>query len=738
MSTGPGSRTGPDRHKKPPHDKRLQTALKHHQSGELVQAESLYRQILETRPDHVEALYLLGTLLAQRGDYPGALPLLIKATELNPRHAQALNNLGIARHKLGGLDRAIAYFRAAIAIDPNYAEARNNLGDALREQGRLAAATKEIRMAIQLDPNNPEAYNNLGLTLIQLEKVDAAEAALRQAVALRPGYILAWRNMGRLYQQEHKLNEAYACYSQALNLNPKDVILQTEAGTVAQRLGNLDGAILHYRQALVLDPGNAEAHNNLGAALLEMGGLSEATQHFLQALQHKPDFPEAYNNLGNALMLQGHHRESAECYRQALISRPSYTQAYSNLLLGLNYQTEIASQTIYAEHIKWGQQQLGLRNTLPVCPRKHPQERRLRIGYVSPDFRTHSVAYFILPILRAHDHARCEIFCYSDVLRPDVVTRECQELADHWRDIHGLTDDAVAALICQDQIDILVDLCGHMEGNRLTLFARRAAPVQISYLGYPNTTGLDTMDYRLTDTWADPPGSEAFYSEKLLRLRQGFLCYAPPAHAPEPGPLPVEAAGHITFGSFNNLAKITAETLTLWAKILQQVPGSRLLLKNKSLRDASVRARYTGLFEHHGIAADQLELRGWMAQGEDHLSLYHHIDIALDTFPYNGTTTTCEALWMGVPVITLAGATHASRVGNSILSQMRMRDLVAGSPEEYVHTACTLANDIARLSLLRRTQRANMQRSSLCRAGDFTLELENNYRKVRRAISVQA
>jgi predicted O-linked N-acetylglucosamine transferase (SPINDLY family) len=723
MNTGPGSHSEPGRHKQPP-DPRLQTALRLHQSGEFAQAESLYRRIVETRPTLVEAHYLLGTLLAQRGEYPDALPWLIRATQLEPRHAQALNNLGIAQHKLGETDLAMAQFRAALAVDPNYAEARNNLGDALREQGQLTEAAAEIRKSLEIDPGNPEAHNNLGLTLIQLGYPETAEASLRKAVALRPNYRLAWRNLGRLYQQTHKLSEAYASYQQALNLDPTDIVLQTEAGAVAQQSGNLDGARQHYRRALALDADNAEAHNNLGTVLLEDGELNTATRHYLEALRLKPAFPEAYNNLGNALMLQGYPREGVECYTQALTLRPGYTQAHSNLLLGLNYQANLSPLAVYAEHVKWGQQQGALRDTLPACPRRSAQDRRLRIGYVSPDFRTHSVAYFFLPILRAHDRARFEIFCYSDAARPDVVTEECKKLADQWREIRGLDDTAVAASICRDQIDILVDLCGHMQGNRLTLFARRAAPLQISYLGYPNTTGLDTMDWRLTDSWADPPGSEAFHSEKLLRLRHGFLCYAPPAHAPQPGPLPVEAMGHITFGSFNNLTKITPETLALWAEILLRAPGSRLLLKNKSLRDASVRARYTGLLEASGITADRLELTGWLPQGADHLSLYQRIDIALDTHPYNGTTTTCEALWMGVPVISLAGETHASRVGRSILTQLGMTDLIARNAAEYSAIALRLCADKQRLAEIRMHLRDRMRASTLCGPAAFTAELE--------------
>lgn len=724
------SRAGQPASPKSPQDPRLATARRLHQSGDTARAETLYRQILANHPDLVEALYLLGTLLAQRGDYPDALPLLLKATRLNPRHSRALNNLGITQHKLGQLNRSTEHYQAALALDPDYAEARSNLGDVLREQGEFAAAERELRRAIALDARHAEAHNNLGLCLMQAGKWAEAESAWCQAVALRPDYALAWRNLGHLCQRGQRLQDAHACYQRALTLHPQDAVLQAEAGAVAQQSGDLAGAMAHYRQALTLHPGDAAALNNLGAALLEMGALNDAMQHFLLALQARPVFPEAYNNLGNTLMQQGHAAEGMECYRQAIVARPGYTQAHSNLLLALNYQTGISPEEIYAEHRAWARAWQDTHAPWPAIAQEALQNRRVRIGYVSADFRTHSVAYFFLPILRHHDPARVEIFCYSDVLRPDMVTQECRRLAHHWSDITGLTDEVVAARIAQDRIDILVDLCGHMHGNRLSLFARRAAPRQLTYLGYPNTTGLDNMDYRLTDTWADPPGGEAWHSEKLLRLPRGFLCYAPPSHAPQPGPPPVLAAGHITFGSFNNLAKITPPALALWAGILKQLPGARLIVKNKSLRDAAVRARYTALFAAQGVGAERLELVGWLEQGADHLSLYQRVDIALDTFPYNGTTTTCEALWMGVPVIALCGVNHASRVCASLLSRVGLQELLCNTEDEYSAVAIHLAGAVGRLVQWRSDLRRQMQESSLCQADAFTRTLEQAYEEI--------
>jgi predicted O-linked N-acetylglucosamine transferase (SPINDLY family) len=691
----------------------------------------LYRALLAEQPTHAETLYLLGSLLAQRGDCAAGAVLLRQALKALPHHAQAHNNLGIACHRLGDLSEAIVHFRQAIALEPAFAAAHNNLGDALRERGELDAAIAQLRQAIRLKPDYAEALNNLGLALIEQDPAEA-RAALQRAVEWQPNYLRAWRNLGHLHQIQLDLARAVECYEHALALDPGDARLHAELGGLWQQLGDLPRAIARYREALARDPQVAATHNNLASALQETGALSPAVDAYLDALRLQPDFPEAYNNLGNCLVLLGRPQEAEECYRQALTLRPDYHAAHSNYLLALNY-LDLDPMAITQAHRAWGAQ---LAQPAPVASAQIRQTTaRLRIGYVSPDFRTHSVAYFFLPLLRAHDHTRYEIYCYSDVKRPDVVTTECARLADHWRDMRGTSDDAMEAAVRADHIDILVDLAGHTEGNRLPLFARRVAPRQVSYLGYPNTTGLATMDYRITDARTDPAGCEPQYSERLLRLPHSFLCYAPPAHAPAVAVPPALSAGHITFGSFNNLAKISPGMVTLWSELLRGLPGTRLLLKNKSLRDPGVRARYTALFAAHGIAASRLQLVGWLPAGADHLALYHHVDVALDTHPYNGTTTTCEALWMGVPVVTLAGARHASRVGASLLQQVGLGELIAADAAGYVAVARRLAAAPQALAELRRTLRDRMQNSPLCRPDAFARDMENAYDIIWQAAS---
>jgi predicted O-linked N-acetylglucosamine transferase (SPINDLY family) len=357
-------------------------------------------------------------------------------------------------------------------------------------------------------------------------------------------------------------------------------------------------------------------------------------------------------------------------------------------------------------------------------------ERRLKIGYVSPDFRTHSVAYFFEGLLRWHDNKVVETFCYALTPHKDETTERLQQQASVWRDVSTLDDAALVKQARADGIDILVDLAGHTARNRLTVFAARAAPVQMTYLGYPSTTGLSRMDYRLTDERADPPGEEAFHSERLVRLPGCFLCYQPPLRSPSVAGAPMVHNGYITFGSFNNLAKINANVVALWSEILQAVPGSRLLIKNPSLTDGVTAERYRAMFDTHGISSDRTELLGLVPDPQAHLDTYRRIDIALDTFPYNGTTTTCEALYMGVPVITLAGQAHAGRVGLSILGNLGLDELIARSPDDYVSCAASLATNQERICDLRNTLRERLLTSAICDADSFARKVEQAFRQI--------
>jgi protein O-GlcNAc transferase len=399
----------------------------------------------------------------------------------------------------------------------------------------------------------------------------------------------------------------------------------------------------------------------------------------------------------------------------------------------MNYTGTFSPEEIYSAHVQFSEifEKPLVPGPVPVI-RKRSARDRVRIGYISPDFRSHSVARFIEPVFMSHSEEDFEVFCYSNVDVPDHVTGRIRSLVVHWREIRGLSDDEAIALIQKDEIDILVDFAGHTSGNRMLLFAKKPAPVQASWIGYPATTGLSSMDYKIVDSYTDPPGiTERYYTEQLIRLPGCFLCCLPASDSPETGPQPALTQGHVTFGSFNNFAKVSRDSVEMWAEILKGVPDSRLILKSHCFQDAGTRKNALEMFAGRGIAQNRVKLFPYMQSSKEHLSLYNSIDIALDTFPYNGTTTTCEALWMGVPVITLAGNCHASRVGISLLSNTGLGEFIAQTKEEYVDIAVKTAKDTKRLKDLRVHLRGIVAASPLTDAGKFTKNLEDAYRMMR-------
>jgi len=590
-----------------------------------------------------------------------------------------------------------------------------SLGVRYHNAGRLQEAEAIYRWLIQENRDNPDAHNNLGNALMEQGSLDEAIECYQKAIDLKPNYSEAHSNLGNALMEQ----------------------------------GRIDEAIERYQKALHLKPNFGDAHNNLGVALMEQGRIDEAIECYQKAIDLKPNYSEAYNNLGGALKRQGRLDEAIGCYRKAIDLKPNYDdvhtnpgnaltardsidEAHSNLLLSLHYHTGADARLVFSEHLYWAEQHASALAPRGQAYRNDPSpDRPLTVGYVSPDFRRHSVAFFIEPVVAAHDRRRFRIICYANVARPDEVTRRFQGLADAWQNIFGMKDEEVDDLIRKDRIDFLIDLAGHTRKNRILLFARKPAPVQVAYLGYPNTTGLATMDYRLTDSWADPAGqTDEFYTEELLRLPHGFLCYQPPHDSPDVGSLPAFETGRVTFGSFNNRMKITPEAVDLWSSILKAVPNAGLILKSTPLADKKTCELLKERFLQNGIDPEQIELLGHIPSPVDHLKLYNRIDIALDTFPYNGTTTTCEALWMGVPVIALSGDSHASRVGVSILSNVGLPELIAESAEEYVDKAVRLANDPGRLTNLRANLRSMMARSPLMDANGFTRSLEKAYREM--------
>ncbi|HXI99713.1 MAG TPA: tetratricopeptide repeat protein, partial [Micropepsaceae bacterium] len=553
-----------------------------------------------------------------------------------------------------------------------------------------------------------------------------------QAIALKPGYAEAFYNRGVALQELKCPDEAVASYNQAIALKPGYVEAFNNRAVALRDVMRWDEALASCSQAIALKPGYAEAFNNRGTVLEGMDRLDEALASYDEAIRLKPDYADAIGNRGTVLKDQAHLDEALAAFRTALDLDPSNAGIHSNLLFNLHYREPYEPQAIFAEHRNWAGRHASPQR-LALAGIDRDPDKRLRIGYVSADLRTHSVSFFLEPLLAARDRGAFDVICYANSLTADTTTARLQALAEGWRHIGNLDDEQAAAVVQADAIDILVDLSGHTPGNRLTLFSRKPAPIQVTYLGYPDTSGVDAIDYRFTDEWADPPGrTEQFHTEKLVRLPQGFLCYLPPASCPPVSPLPMLQEGHVTFGSFNNLAKVSPTIVGHWAAILAAIPGSRLLLKSKALAGNGAREHLRQQFRTHGIDAERVELIGWTLDRDDHMNLYGKMDIALETFPYHGTTTSCDALWMGVPVITLAGPVHVSRVGVSLLHAVGLDEMIAETPADYLLKAVNLAGDAVRLGALRSTLRERMRASPLTDARRIAGSVEDAYRQMWR------
>jgi predicted O-linked N-acetylglucosamine transferase (SPINDLY family) len=693
-------------------------AVQHHRAGGLAEAETLYRQLLGVQPDHLDAL----------------------------------NNLGIALGCQERMGEAAEVFRRVVGLMPAHADSWNNLGITLAADGRFAEAMEAYSRSLALLPNQPEAYNNIGNAYKELGQIEQAEAAYRRALAERSQDADILRNLGNVLRMQGRIDEAIGAFQRALGVNPGDAKVYNDLSVARSALGQLDEALAAAQRAVELDPQLADSHVNLGNVLKDRGAVSQAI----------------------------------EAFRQALAVQPGNAAARDNLIYTLEFAPGVEGAAIEVEKEGW-RRQPG--NRLSERPRwegiVRDPERRLRIGYVSPDFRDHVVGRNLFPLFEKHDRREFEIFCYSGVARPDALTAQFQKLSDGWRSTLGVSDEALAAMIREDGIDLLVDLAQHMAGNRLPVFSRRPAPVQVSFAGYPAGTAAEAIGYRISDRYLEATeipeseigdGRSEIGEESELRredsmepgldtdetrlgknprevpvssapsvlirvhpwldstaaeqihLIDSFWCYDLCGAAVEVNSLPAHGGGYVTFGSLNNYCKVNDGVLRLWARLLGEVNGSRLVILCPR---GSHRRRAMEIFAAAGVTADRIEWVEPCARGE-YLRLYHRIDVVLDPFPYNGHTTSLDALWMGVPVVSLAGERAVSRAGLSQLSNLGFSEWVAFGEEEYVKIAGRLAGDVSRLANLRGTLRSRMEGSVLMDGCRFARQIEGAYRAMWR------
>lgn len=598
---------------------------------------------------------------------------------MSPSKIQSLLQQAVGLHREGQLDAAEKLYRQVRAAAPKHFDTLHLSGLLAYQQGRIPEAVDLLTRAHQFDRKSVVCEMRLAIALLAAGRNADAETHLRRALERSPDYAEGWDNLAFCLKTQDRLVEAVECHKRAITLKPDFANGWYNYGLTLSTLGHTDQALACHERALAADPNFSTARFGRAQAL---------------HLSHRMD-------------------EAVEEYGRFLAANPQVLAARSCRLFALHHVNGLGREALFAEHVSYGRI-LGPApaGELPNDPAPH---RRLRVAVLSPDLREHSCAYFLEPLLRHLDRTAFELYLYHDHFRTDAVSARLQSLAAVWRNFVGQPDAAVEKVIRADAPDLLIDLAGHTgSSNRLPLFARRLAPVQITYLGYPNTTGVAAMDYRFTDAIVDPIGeADAFATEKLVRFAPTAWCYAPPADSPAPGPAPSAQGQPVTFGCFNTPGKLTDATLALWARLLATVPGARLLFKGAGLEEPAGRERALARFVRCGLPADRIDFLGRTKTTVDHLACYGRVDIALDTFPYHGTTTTCEALWMGVPVVSRAGDRHVSRVGASLLTAVGHPEWIAQNENDYIRIASNLAAHPAQLDALRQTLRGQLLNSPL-------------------------
>ena len=672
----------------------LRQAIAKHRLGQLDEAAHSYRQVLVASPGHHAAKHLLGLLEHQRGNQIEAHELIRQAVAAQPSNADYLCDLGLMLNALGRPAEAIDSLRAALAVRPADPRALKMLGGLLVQQGRHGEAVEYYRAALKGEPRNAGIYNDLGSVLAALGETTAAIATLREALALDPDHPDVHSNLG------YALSEA----------------------------GAVEAAIGHCWEALRLAPTGVAPRFNLGLALYKIGDYAGAARAFEAVLERHPTMLEAMRELGDAFIKLGRVDAAIESYRSATRQDPNDARVLGSLLFCENYRADGEPKQLVEEARRYGQLVTDPANVKIHRTNNDDPNRRLRVGLVSADFRMHAVARFLDGPLAEIDPRQIELFAYANGTRTDAMTERLQRSIPNWRQVSALTDGQLAEEITNDGIDILVDLSGHSAGHRLGVFARKPAPIAVTWLGYFATTGLPTIDYVLANRWVIPEAEAAHWVETPWYLPDTYLCFSSPMVDVDVGPLPAASNGFITFGSANNLSKLSEVTVQAWSDVLAAVPGSRLILRTAALSDPETADRVRRRFTALGIAPDRLLMQPAVADYGEHLARYRDVDIALDSYPYAGGTTTVEALWMGVPVLTLKGDRYSARMGENIMHNLGMPEWIADSPDDYARRAASFAGDINALAILRRGLRSKLAASPMMDAPAFARNLEAAFR----------
>jgi protein O-GlcNAc transferase len=699
-------------------------------NGQREEAVSHYYRALEIAPDYLDALNNLSRTLGQLSRFEESATVAERALKAVPDDENAHNNLGNALRAMNRNVDAVPHYEAALAKNPQFVEAMNNLGLALTSIGFLDAGILKLREAINLRPSLAEPHNNLGVILSNFGRNAEAITSFETALKLDPKHLDARNNLAAALRAMGRPGESLKEFEEITKIQPLNPKMQLNYAYTLKEVGRLDDALAATNKYIEAQPESSHGLFVRGLILRELQRPDEAIDAFRAALELHPDRADVLSTLGYALQERGELDEALEVLNKS-IAMHADPQTHSNVMMVMCYHPGISPKQHYEAHRAFARAHED-----PVKPNWKPHSnskdpnRRLRIGYFSPDFRGHVVSFFSIPIIQNHQHENFEIFAYSNNFHSDSMTLIQRAKFDHWRETVGLSPDAAAEMIRADEIDILVELAGHTALNGLPVLARKPAPVQINAIGFPSTTGLTAVDYRITDRLCDPPGiAEAHNSEKLLYMPDCFWSYEPPLEQVEVGPLPAERNGYVTFVSVNNFTKVTPQVLGCWAQVLAKVPKSKIILQTSGLSSEFVKSRVREIFKSEGVDEDRIDMRK-VTPMIDYLKLLESTDIMLDPFPFNGGTTTCHGLWMGLPVVSLAGLMHAGRMGLSMLSCVGLPELCGSDETEYVEIAANLARDLPRLREIRAGMRDRLRASPLLDGVRYTRNLEAAYRRV--------
>ncbi|MBF0193454.1 MAG: tetratricopeptide repeat protein [Magnetococcales bacterium] len=709
-------------------DEAYAQALDHFSALRFTEADKLCTAIIKIAPNHLNAINLLGVIAQNKDLHDLAVDLFLRAEQIDNSQAWLYYNIGISLHKLGRQEDALKALTKAISLKPTYYEAHNVLGLTLKEQGKLDKAVATFHKAIKIKPNSEIAQYNLGITLFTQNKLDEAIISFKNVITINPEYIEAYNYIAAAHHKKGALKDAVSIYKKALNLQPNSANICNNLGYSLKELGKLDDAIKCYKKSIALNPDNADAYFNLGNAYYKQDKLDKAEECYQKAIAINPNFAKAYSGYGDLLQSLGKIKEAIAQYKKALSIRPDFVNTHDSLIFCIDMISDVKIDLSHLERKKWAEiHAKPLQACWPTHSNPPDPIKKLRIGYVGADFKKHSAAHIFGPMLLSYNIDKFQVYCYAGNRVEDDLTFKFKEKSTKWVSTVAMDDLTLVEQINKDKIDILIDLSGHTVGNRLLVFARKPAPIQISAWGYPKGTGMVAMDYLIADPIFLPLSLRHKYCEEVIDLTC-FIHLHSDTLLPEVSPPPVCKNGYITFGGFNRILKYNNDVYKLWSDILHKIPTAKLFLKTRELDNKEAVEIIKATFLKLGIASERLILIGTTSR-QDHLKAHSQIDIMLDPFPHNGGTTTLESLRMGVPLLSCENVS-VGPTGASLLHVLGLDEWRAKSEADYTDLAVKFANDIAMLKTLRRELRSRFDNSVLGNSQLYVEEVEKVYIKL--------